>query len=77
MKPQTLPPALTCFDEMPGAGLVGVRVVAALFGVSVSTVWRRVELGLLPQPHKFGSSTRWKVGEIRQVLATGSGGSTP
>lgn len=65
--------ALKGFDDLPDSGHVDVRVVAALFGCSVPTVWRRVRSGQLVAPHKLGKrTTRWKVGELRDALRKGS-----
>jgi predicted DNA-binding transcriptional regulator AlpA len=62
-------PALTLFDEMPDSAKVRVRVVAALEGCCTATVWRRVQLGLLPAPQKIGNTTVWLVGDLRQTWA--------
>lgn len=65
--------SLKGFDDLPDSGHVDVKVVAALFGCSVPTVWRRVRSGQLVDPHKLGErTTRWKVGELRAALKKGS-----
>jgi predicted DNA-binding transcriptional regulator AlpA len=46
-----------------------VRSVATLFDAGISTIWARVARGELPKPRKFGRSTRWRVGDLRAVLA--------
>ena len=56
------------FDNLPNAAHVDVHVVAALFGCKPSTVWARLRRRELPKPKKFGSHTRWNVGELRAVL---------
>jgi predicted DNA-binding transcriptional regulator AlpA len=56
------------FDSLPNAAVVSVDTVAALCGCSVATVWNRTKRGALPKPKKIGQSTRWNVGELRQVL---------
>lgn len=65
----TLPDALAAFDSLPDSAHVDVRVVAGIFGCAVPTAWRRAAVGMIPKPHKFGSSTRWNVGELRAALA--------
>lgn len=60
--------ALISFDSLPNSAHVDVRTVAALYGCSVPTVWRRVAAGLIPAPKKFGHSTRWNAGQLRANL---------
>lgn len=48
--------------------LVGVKEVAARFGMSVRGVWRHVAMGVLPQPVKFGKMTRWCESELDAVF---------
>lgn len=60
---------LKCFDDLPDLALVDVYVVAALFGVAVPTAWRHSALGKIPHGRKIGTSTRWRVGELRAALA--------
>ncbi|MBS1208775.1 MAG: transcriptional regulator [Proteobacteria bacterium] len=59
---------LTDFDQLPNAAHVDVHVVAGLFGCKVPTIWARLRKGELPKPRKFGSHTRWNVGELRTAL---------
>ena len=62
--------ALQNFDELPATAFVSLFVVCALFSCSPATVWRRVRDGLLVQPHRIGKrTTRWNVGELREMLA--------
>ncbi|MFM0243034.1 helix-turn-helix transcriptional regulator [Paraburkholderia phytofirmans] len=63
-----IPNSLAAWPTLPDDAYVDVRVVAGLFGCAVPTVWRRVRAGLIPNPRKFGSSTRWNVGALRAVL---------
>lgn len=64
------------FDDLADSVLVDAKVVALLFGMSVSHVWRSTRLGNLPKPIRTGPlSTRWRVGAIRthmQTLARGA-----
>jgi len=48
--------------------LVGVKEVAARFGVSVRGVWRLVADGKLPQPVKIGNLTKWCESELDAVF---------
>lgn len=56
------------FDSLPDAAHVDVRTVAALYGCKVVTVWSRLRKKELPEPRRFGSHTRWNVGELRRAL---------
>jgi predicted DNA-binding transcriptional regulator AlpA len=58
------------FDDLPNAAHVDVHVVAILFGCKPPTVWSRLRRKELPEPKKFGSHTRWNVGELRAALNT-------
>jgi hypothetical protein len=62
-----LDPSLQHFDKLPDSAMVGPRVVAALRGQSVCTVWRHVKLGILPKPEMVGGSARWRVGLLRSA----------
>ena len=64
-----IPSALTQFDHLPNSAEVRQPVVERLFAISASTVWRRVEAGLIPQPRRRGRTTSWNVGELRRVLS--------
>lgn len=61
---------LAAFNDLPDEAHVDVRIVAALHGVGVQTVWRRVRDGSIAKPRKFGASSRWNVGELRAALAS-------
>jgi predicted DNA-binding transcriptional regulator AlpA len=69
-----LPFALEHFDNLPNSSFVDVKVLAAIHGSAISTVWLRIKRGdpLMPKPRKFGRSTRFSVREIRQRLAKGA-----
>jgi predicted DNA-binding transcriptional regulator AlpA len=62
--------ALRHFDELPAGGFVRLPVVATLFGISFSTVWRWSRLGRLPQPTKINGVTVWAVGSLRERMAS-------
>lgn len=71
-KPATAPSlndkALRGFDALPDAANVRVPVVAALYGVSVVTVWRWSKNGQLPEPVRRGGVTAWNVGSLRRSM---------
>lgn len=66
---KTQDPDLKHFETAPDTAKVRVNTVAALFAVSVPTVWRRARAGLIPAPHKIGGTTVWNVGDLRKSLA--------
>ena len=72
-RPATLAdPAFRDFDRLPTAACVGVAVVAALQGCSISSVWKRVKAGRFPPPIDRGTpgtKASWQVGVVREALA--------
>lgn len=64
--------ALETFHFLPDAALIDIRTVCALRGRSRASTWRDVAGGLLAAPVKVGSSTRWRVGDVRASLAGAS-----
>lgn len=68
-KPAPILAALQHFDKLPDSASARVPVVAALFSVSVPTIWRWSRDGKLPAPTKRGGVTLWSVGQLRQALA--------
>lgn len=69
LKKNHLPETLQHFDQLPDAAEVRQPTAQAIFGISASTLWRRVDAGLLPKPRKYGPrTTTWRVGELRAVL---------
>lgn len=72
MQPQTtIPAALANFDSLPDSALVDVKVIAAILSRSPTSIWRDAREGKLPAPVKAGPAcTRWRVGAIRQHLAS-------
>ena len=61
-------PLFENFDDLPDSAFVPVEVVAALFGCSIPTIWRRVKQGTLKTHHHGLRSTRWLVGELRLAI---------
>lgn len=64
-----LPAELINFDKLPNSAHVDVKVVAAIFGVSIPTIWRWASQKKITAPVKVGiQSTRWNVGLLRAHL---------
>lgn len=61
--------ALQHFDKLPDSAGARVPVVAALFGVSIPTIWRWARDGRLPAPTKRGGVTTFNVGALRRAQA--------
>ena len=61
--------ALSSFDSLPDSAHVRVPTVAALYGVSIVTVWRWAKNGSLPAPTKRGGTTAWRVGDLRRAMS--------
>ena len=65
-----IPDALKNFDSLPNSAHVRLPVVAALFGSSPATVWRRVKAKTLPAPRKLSERvSAWNVGQLRSALS--------
>lgn len=65
-----IPASFSNFDDLPDAALVPDKIVAAIFGCSVPTVWRMTKTGKIPAPVRTGTRmTRWQVGGLRKALA--------
>lgn len=57
------------FDSLPNSAYVSPRTVAAVIGMSESTVWRMAKAGKLT-PKKMGErATRFNVGQVRSLIA--------
>lgn len=59
------------FDQLPDGALTSVKVIAALTGNGVSTVWRHAALDPdFPKPIRLSARcTRFRVGEVRAYIA--------
>lgn len=60
------------FAVLPDQARVRQPVVELLFGVSSTTLWRRVRDGLAPLPRRDGGTTYWLAGDIRRALGQGA-----
>lgn len=72
--PAPIHPALQHFDRLPDSAGARVPVVAALFSVSIPTVWRWTRDGRLPAPTKRGGVTLWSVKALRATMAEAEAG---
>lgn len=61
--------ALANFNDLPDPAEIGSHVVAALLSISEKTVWKWTKTGQIPAPVRRGGITRWKVGDVRRMLA--------
>lgn len=55
----------------PEPALITANQLACMMQISLRTLWRLRSSGLLPEPVKLGSSTRWRLNEVRQWIAQG------
>lgn len=68
IKEETIPSALRNFDSLPDAALIPDKIVAAVMGCSVPSVWRMSKDGRIPPPVRPSERmTRWTVGGIRKA----------
>jgi predicted DNA-binding transcriptional regulator AlpA len=68
VKMQRITDTLARWNELPDDALVRVVTVAAVFGVSVPTIWRWAKVGILPRPHKLtAQTTAWTAGQVREA----------
>lgn len=64
-----IPDALKNFNALPDSAHVRLPVVAALYGCSPATIFRRVKSGHIPAPRKLSERvTAWNVGALRKAL---------
>ena len=59
------------FDSLPDSAFVDLNCLKGIIGKSKATIYRYVELGILPKPRKLGGgATRnfWIAGDIRNAL---------
>jgi predicted DNA-binding transcriptional regulator AlpA len=57
------------FSVLPDDAMLDVRSVAIILNRSVASIWRDAKSGRLASPVRIGArSTRWRVGDVRNVL---------
>ena len=66
-----LPDTVRLVDEMPGSGLLGIKDLTLLLGISRPTIYRMIKAGKLT-PLKIGSLTRFRVDAVRQLISEAS-----
>jgi predicted DNA-binding transcriptional regulator AlpA len=59
------------FDALPDSAYVPSSTTAVVLGVSQATVWRMAKAGKLTAQKVSERATRFRVGEIRALLAEG------
>ena len=67
-KAEKLKLQLANISNSPDWAAVPIKVVMALTNRSRASVYRDVAAGRLPRWFKQGTSTRWRVGDIRRTL---------
>ena len=74
-KHSAIPNALINFDLLPDSAGVRLPVVVGLYASSPASIWRGVQKGTIPKPHKHSERiTVWNVGELRASLSSKVGG---
>jgi predicted DNA-binding transcriptional regulator AlpA len=53
----------------PQPDYLDAKTLAKRLGISVTTLYRQVAGEELPEPEKFGSSSRWKWAEVEEAIA--------
>ncbi|MEW6169280.1 MAG: helix-turn-helix domain-containing protein [Pseudomonadota bacterium] len=60
--------SLADVDGLPDAALIRLRTVAALLGVSTTTIWRLARAGHLPPVRVSQRCTAWRLGDVRAYI---------
>jgi predicted DNA-binding transcriptional regulator AlpA len=67
----SIPEALSSFDNLPDSAYIRLPVIKRLYGVSAATIWRKCKNGSMPKPCKLSERcTAWQVGSVRADLAS-------
>lgn len=56
-------------NHLPGK-LGSAREVADFYGIGLSTLWRWLKLGLIPEPIRIGRRTFWEMAVLEQHIAS-------
>jgi excisionase family DNA binding protein len=51
--------------------LLNADEVAAMLGISERTLWRLLSAGKVPEPVRFGRSTRWRLADVKEWIEEG------
>ena len=61
--------SLAFFDSLPADANIRLPVMLCLYACSRATLYRHIQKGLAPKPHRLGLRTSvWQVGEVRASL---------
>lgn len=61
--------SLASFDSLPADASIRLHVMLCLYACSRATLYRHIQKGLVPKPHRLGLRTSvWQVGEVRASL---------
>lgn len=60
------------FDQLPDSALLPCKVVAQILGLHRATIWRMVQDGRLDTVKLGARATRFKVGQVRELIGGGS-----
>lgn len=52
------------------AKLVSAKYVADFYGIGLSTLWRWLAQGLIPEPIRIGRRTFWELQTLQEHIAT-------
>lgn len=67
---KSIPIAAVNFDSLPDSAKIDLACLKAITSKSRATLYRWIDQGILPKPHKFGATRNfWTVGEIRRALS--------
>ncbi len=61
----------SCAVSSIGERLLSTRELARFLGISARTIQRYDSVGRIPEPVRFGNSTRWRLSEILNWLDAG------
>jgi predicted DNA-binding transcriptional regulator AlpA len=62
------------FDTLPATGYMRQPQVLEVVPFSAATMWRKAKQGTFPKPVKLSERvTAWRVGDVRQFLASQAG----
>lgn len=56
-------------SNQPSRKLASARAVADFYGIGISTLWRWLKLGLIPEPIKIGRRTLWDMSALDRHVA--------
>lgn len=61
--------SLAAFTNLPADANIRLPVMLCLYGCSRATLYRHIQKGVAPKPHRLGERTSvWQVGEVREAL---------